>query len=144
MMYRIECEPASHAECACCGNTVTNLTRFVRRDGNDEAAYLARFTLVHEPPWVDVLVGIGPWGEGTGPADREAFFLRIWLQEQVPTISFFDHAESPWTDSALMGMPLSREEALASARKNDVFELTNQMLAQDPEIIDWVATCKKD
>ncbi|WP_441999132.1 hypothetical protein [Microvirga sp. 2TAF3] len=73
-MDEIEFEEPQVETCPCCGTTTTRLVRYVTRDGDAFAVYLAAFTsgTGHDPSktvpdYVSVLVGLGRWGRECYP-----------------------------------------------------------------------------
>ena len=71
-------EPTFHT-CECCGGRTTHLTRFVYQDGDAYAVYYARFSDHPGERYVQAVVSIGDWSEDSGPWDRVAFALNIWV-----------------------------------------------------------------
>ena len=128
------CEPSFY-DCDCCGHRTTKLTRFVTRAGNAFAAYYAHLSDGPEHDDVQLLVGLGPWGDDALPEDRTAIALRIWNTDESFNVGLMD-ADHWETD--FLGRRLSREEALASPWKQEVFALSDHIVVCDRPIVDYL------
>jgi len=140
-MLRLEFEPATvdAQPCECCGGRTTRLTRFVYCDGNAHAAYYAIFSDNHPFGFVSVLISIGEWGDDAPPDHRCAFYLRIRATNANFQVSVCNADESPWGNVDVFGRTLDREEALQHPRLNQVFEITDQIVAQDAPVIEYLS-----
>ena len=128
------CEPSFY-DCDCCGHRTTRLTRFVTRDGDAFAAYYAHFSNGPEHCDVQLLVGFGPWGEPDEPEARTAIAFRIWNMEDNLNVMLMDADD--WSTDYL-GRRLSREEALASPWKQEVFDLSDHIVICDRPIVEYL------
>jgi hypothetical protein len=134
----IEFEEPEYSVCECCGQTSTHLTRFVSRDGDAFAAYLADFSTGHDH--VSVLASFGGWGgeEGEfGPADRTAFAFQIWTKGDGYHVGFVDASKSGYTTD-FFGRILDREEALKHPLRQEVFDLSDHIVECDQPIIEFL------
>jgi len=137
-MLEIEFEPPREHHCECCGGVTVTLTRFIRDDEGPIGAYYARFGPRHPDRVVQALVSIGPWGEDTGPWDRIAVALSIWISEDRYQVGVRDRADSPWGEVEIFGRILDREEALADERIKDVFHISDHMVAEDRPLYEYL------
>lgn len=134
-MLKIEFEEPTYSECECCANTTVRLTRFVYQDGDAFAVYYAAFTKGHTDKVLSGLVGLGEWGDDeVGTEMRRAFAFRIWLEDQDFQVGLTDASESPWSEITFMGRIVDRDEALRDDWIQDVFHITDHMVAEDPVI----------
>jgi hypothetical protein len=133
-MIEIQCEEPTQSVCKCCGRVSVQLTRFVYRDGDAYAVYYAQYTPEHDPKRVSAIVSLGEWGDGSSPAERVAFPLRIWTDEHNFQMGLTDAADSPWSHVSFMGKILDREVALKHPRIDEVFHITDHMVTDDKEI----------
>jgi hypothetical protein len=135
-MEDIEFEPPETSVCECCGKTTTRLTRFVHKNDNAYAVYFVQFTEQHAPREAFVMVGLGEWGEDEVDPEqvRVAFTYKIWLGETSYNLSIIDADASPWNTNYL-GKRLSKDEALAHDRLQDVFDLSDHMTRCDEDVI---------
>jgi hypothetical protein len=137
-MLTIEFEsPREQGPCPCCGGRTTALTRFVHKDGNAHAVYLASYSDNHPEKVVSIAAGIGEWGDGTSPSDRVAFALQLRCKDNSYAVSVIDGNESPWTNAAFLGRLLSRAEAMAHPLVTEAFHLTDHMVLEDNPIIGY-------
>lgn len=136
MRDRIEFEEPDLSTCECCGGITTRLTRFVTREGNAFAVYFARYSNNHPERYVSVLVGFGDWSEDAPPENRTAIAFRVWTNETNYQVGIVD-AEDDW-ETVLLGVKLSRDQALASSLKQEVFDLSDHIVECDLPIIDYL------
>ncbi len=136
-MLSIEFQPPKESRCECCGNTTIHLSRFVHRDGSAYAVYLAQFVIGHQPKVLEGIIGLGKWGDGTQAEDRVAFPFRIWVVGTRFQVGLANAADSPYRDAKIMGKILDREAALKHEWVSEAFRITDQMVAEDQEIISF-------
>ena len=137
-MIEIEFEEPNVFDCECCGNETKKLTRFVYNNDNAHAVYYVQFTLGHEDKTVSGIVSLGEWGEGSEPSQRIAFPFRIWTNEENYQVGLMDKDESPWCDAELLGEILNREDALKHDFLKEVFHITDHIVAEDKEVIEFL------
>ena len=133
---RIEFEEPDHSVCDCCGGTTTRLTRFVTREGNAFAVYFARFSDNHPDRYVSVLVGFGDWSEDASPSERTAVGFRIWTNETNYQVGVVD-ADDDW-ETDFLGKKLTREQALESDWRQEVFDLSDHIVECDLPVIEYL------
>lgn len=131
----IDFEPPTYTNCECCGATTTSLTRFVTREGDAFAVYFARFSNSDHGRHVSVLAGFGPWYEGAPQEDRTALACQLWVRGDRFQVSLVDGKDDGW-DTDFLGRKLSREEALESDWKQELFDLTDHIVECDRPIIE--------
>jgi hypothetical protein len=137
-MLSLECNPPTEGEpCACCGGRTTSLVRYVRKDGFAHAIYIARYSDNHPDREVGAVVMLGPWGEGTSAQDRSAFLLRI--REKAGRFQVMvDDANMAGVDvSGMASHRLTREQALAHPMVREVFAVSDLIVAQDANVIEY-------
>jgi hypothetical protein len=143
-MLEIEMTEPHVSHCDCCGGTTTTLVRFVHKDGDAHAVYYAAFTEKHPDRGVTSLVSIGPWGEGSDPADRSAFALHLWQNEDNFNVSVVEGSTSLWADKPILGTMLTREEALQHPLLSEVFHITDHMFTDDELLISFFRNARPD
>ncbi len=136
-MLTFEFDEPKESVCECCGNVSVRLTRFVYRDGDAHAVYYALFTKGHPEKTLSGLIGLGQWGDEASPEDRVAFPFQIWMEESNFNVSLVDAEDSPWSHVTFMGKILDREEALKHESLSEVFHITDHMVVDDRQIIDF-------
>lgn len=136
-MINIEFEEPQSVECECCGGFTTKLVRYVSQNDTAYAVYLASFTPGHEDKVVHVVVGLGKWGEDASPAERTAFAVKIWDNDDQWAVSVLDKDESPWGGVEFLGKVLNRDEALSHPWISEVFHITDHIVAEDRPIIEY-------
>lgn len=137
-MLRIEFEEPEKSVCDCCGNTTVRLTRFVYKDDDAFAVYYAAYTPEHSEKVVSGVVGIGEWGDDEiGPEARLAFPFEIRATDEQYQVGMVDAVDSPWSHITVLGKILDRDQALKHEWINEVFHITDHMVMEDKEIVDY-------
>jgi hypothetical protein len=131
-------EPVQGDPCVCCGGQTTWLTRFVYSDGDAHAVYYAAYSDNHRQRRVSVAVSLGAWGEGSTPAGRLAFALQLRAAESEYQVMVVDAKDSPWEDAKFLGRMLNRKKALAHPWIQEVFHITDHILAEDRAVRDYL------
>ena len=138
-MLSAEFEPPKDSQrCACCGGLTTQLTRFVYRDGDAYAIYLAQFSNNHPDRVVLATVSLGEWGGDSTAQDRVAFALQLGVSDAAYQVSVLSAEESPWREKQILGRTLDRKEALSHPRIDEVFEVTDFMVAEDEPLKEYL------
>jgi hypothetical protein len=139
-MITVEFEAPTQSRCECCGSVTVRLTRFVYRDGDAYAVYYAQYTEGHDEKRVSGLVSLGEWGDAATPEERLAFPLQIWMDADNFQVGLVSPADSPWSDVTFLGRILNRDEALGHERIGEVFDISDRMVTDDPEITKYFGT----
>lgn len=132
-MISLELNDEKSSVCDCCNGTTTTLSRWVYKDDNAFALYLARFSDNHTDRSIALLVSVGGWGTDD-PSGRFSVALEMRVLENGPAVMVVDAATSPWADEAFLGQMLDRPTALAHPAIKDVFAITDRMVLDDPPL----------
>lgn len=116
---------------------MTKLVRYVLQDKNPFALYMANYVESHERKHVELIVGLGSWSEDSTPAERTAFTLQIWENGNEWAVSLTNAEESSWGHVTFLGQILSREAALQHSWVQDVYKITDRVLSEDRQIIEY-------
>ncbi|WP_457329544.1 hypothetical protein [Rhizobacter sp. P5_C2] len=138
-MIRIEFEEPTQTTCECCGKSTVRLTRFVYNGNDAYAVYYASFTNGHAEKRLSGLIGLGEWGEGGEPENRTAFAFEIRADKDSFQVGLVDAADSPWKHVTFLGRTLDRRVALQHPWIQKVFHITDHMVSDDKEIVDYFA-----
>lgn len=68
---------------------------------------------------------------------RTAFAVNIWDNDDKWAVTVTDKADSPWGHVEYLGKILGREEALKPPWINDVYHITDHIVAEDQSIIEY-------
>ena len=136
-MIEIEFEEPNIEVCDCCGNKTIKLARFVYDDDCAFAIYYAKFTEGHNDKFVTGIISIGDWGTDDEPKNRFAFPFRIWNNHNNYKVGLIDKADSYW-QQPLLGIILNRDEALNHPWIKDVFHITDHIVTDDLDIIEYL------
>jgi hypothetical protein len=124
---------AGGAPCSDCGARTRSVWGYVSETGEARAVYFARWTESHVERGLELLVSVGPWGEGATPGDRSAIGVECRLGELGPGFMVIDAASLPW-EHAFLGTRLARDAALAHPQIESVFAILDEVVAADPRI----------
>lgn len=135
-MLNIRYEPTETSEpCPCgCGGRTVSLTRFVEADGEPVGVCFTRFATSHQPPAAAVSLSLGNFAEGSTPAERVAFAMRIQplpREDEGYQLTLLDAAQSPWNTVEVIGRTLGREEAADHPRMQEAWAIADQVLTHD-------------
>ncbi|WP_041741048.1 hypothetical protein [Collimonas fungivorans] len=137
-MLRIEFEEPTESVCNCCQNAIVRLTRFVYKDDDAFAVYYAQYTHGHSEKRLIGIISLGEWGsDEVGAEARLAFPFQIWMNGDNFQVGLVDARDSPWSHVTFLGRILDRTEALAHEWINDVFHITDHMVEDDKEIVEY-------
>ena len=137
-MIKIEFEKPNLETCDCCGNETTTLTRFVYKDDDAFAIYYIKFTKDHGERIATGIISIGDWGTDEEPKNRFSFPFRIWTNSENFQVGLIDKEESLWKQS-LLGKILDRKDALEHTLIREVFHITDHIVVEDKEVIEYFA-----
>lgn len=76
-------------------------------------------------------------GEDSEPEMRTVFSLRIWDNNDNWAVTVTDKKESPWNHVELLGEILDRNEAIIHSYINDVYHITDHIVAEDRSVIGY-------
>jgi hypothetical protein len=133
-MLTIEFGDPKFSVCECCGGRTTSLTRFVYKDENAHAIYYATFSDTHPAGFVNAVVSLGEWGEGSDASARLAVALQIRVGTKNSEVMVTGPDECPWRDAKIIGRILSREEALNHPWISEVFHISDHIVAEDEPV----------
>lgn len=102
-----------------------------------------RWTDFHLERGAQIAVSIGTWGDDSRPIDRVTFGIECRVTAEGPGFMLVDAAEMPW-DDPFLGMRLTRLQALADARKAEVFEILDRIVEDDPRVRTFLAGRMRD
>ena len=122
------------ATCECCGRRAPSVVGFVYRDGDAYAVYYAGWTEGHEANGVQLIVGVGEWGDESTPADRRSFGLRCWVAGDELRFEVQEPGASRYGENDFLGAMLSRSAALADPEIAEVFHVAEHIAEDDPRV----------
>ncbi|MEO9893095.1 hypothetical protein [Aurantibacter sp.] len=137
-MIKIQFMEPHTRPCLCCGNTTFILTRFVDSNKSARAVYYAKYTMGHTDKIVNLIIGLGDWGENTIHKNRTAFPLQIWKKNGEYIIDLIDKSETPWFRVDYLGRILDRQESQEHKLLREAMDITSQILLKDKNIIDYL------
>lgn len=139
-MIKIEFNEPHYSTCECCENKVTWLTRFVYDDNQAFAYYHATFSHAEDgDKFVKGLIVICEWDDDNKAYSKAIGFpIVIFIDEDNKiNVSLINQDEIPWTEVP-KGVILNREDSLKHPYKETIFKITNHIVYEDQEIINFL------
>ena len=133
-MFEIEVSEPRYSKCGCCGGRLTNVTRFVSRDGEVWALYHATFGDSHPEKGVFLAIGVDDVANTPEWIGRTAFAIWLSVSGGEYRMTVTNREESPWSNSNMLGKMLDREDALVNPNLPEVFHLIDHIVFADPAI----------
>lgn len=133
-LIEIECEPPHYFACQCCGENIIRLTRFVYKNDNAFAYYYGEIQPHNE--YIKCLVVMCGFDDDGEINRKIGFPLMLWQNQDGVITTLLNADEIPWQDIANMEI-LSRESALIHHYKSDVFRISDEILKQDKEMMNF-------
>jgi hypothetical protein len=127
-------EPHLEGPCPCCGGLTVRGTGFVTVDDGAYAIYYVRYANAHPDDELALIVSIGDFSEGSSESEREAFYCRLRPRDGSYALMLDDAGRSPWSEVALLGRKLTRDEAREHPLKETLFALTDAIGGSDPRV----------
>jgi len=127
-------DEVSNKACQCCGEQYQSVVGFIKRDNDAYGVYFAALQTGHPDITVGLTVSIGKWWDDTALDERHWIYLTIKPSEE----NFNMRIEEPNCSSHFsfkpLGIALTREEALASSLRDDLFAVADYIVAEDPAV----------
>lgn len=116
----LEVEPGDEkiiGHCDGCGHETRTFRGFVYDQDGAYAVYLCTYTASHPELGVDMAVSMGSWGTGNDPSLKQCVALEWRQSETGPGCRVIDASGSRWHGTDVLGMMLSREQAMTPLRR---------------------------
>lgn len=138
-MIKIEFNEPHYSTCECCGEKITQLTRYVYDDNDAIAYYYATFNAHSDEKFVKCLVVICEWNDDSESYSRAIGFpIVIFIDENNKiNVGLINQNEIPWQEVP-KGEILNREDSLKHPYKETIFKITNHIVYEDLEIINFL------
>lgn len=124
----------SSGVCACCGRTSHTVWGDILDANRTAAIYFVQWTesSPDHSPSIDLV--LGPWGDGTGPNDRELVSLLFRPAHDGGSFMVIDAQERQIARQSVCSRGLGREEVVGTPIANSVFALVDAIWETDPRI----------
>jgi len=129
-LYRLTCE--------CCGEDKNRVWGFVSKHGDAHAIYYALLNVTEKEPRVGLTLSVGPWWDGTEPAQRSWVHLEVWSEDDGIHMNIRDPKESnfyPWEKG---GKGMTREEAKMSSSIEEIWAVADFIVDADPAVSSYL------
>src|SRR5437016_7477855 len=130
--------------CSDCGEDAANAWGWVHEGKEALAAYFAGLLKPHKERPVMLTLSIGQWGEGAAPDDRRMLLIELRPKGDSWAMMVRNATESRYRDELVLGVPMSREEALAWEGLEAAYAVADFIVAHDPAVRSFLRSGKID
>ena len=133
-----------HGPCPDCGEATRSVWGYVSTEAAARAVYYIRWTDFHLERGAQLGISIGMWGDTSRPIERVLFGVECRIDATGPQFMLVDAQSVPWSADGFLGMGLTRSQALADARKAEVFQILDLVVEADPRFRTFLAGRMRD
>jgi hypothetical protein len=127
--------------CECCGCMSRLVTGFVRRHGEQYAAFQVHWTLGQlARHGASVYVILGRWGDDATAADRFAVAMRYRNDAETRGLMVVDADQTSIATNPLVGRTLRRDEVIGTPLAEEVFELIDFLWLTDGRLAELASS----
>ncbi len=138
--YDIEVgENKNASTCHCCGKKSCVGHGFVYKNDDAYAVYYAGWSDAHFDKKVSVALAIGEWDDDSTVDDRTCFGVEASEGKDEILFRVIEPAESPWSDTDLLGPMLGRDQALSHPLLKEVFVIAENVLRDHIALREYLA-----
>jgi hypothetical protein len=127
-------EDVASINCSHCGKQLTSVCGFITRDGDAYSTYFALLHTGHEEIVVFLTISIGKWWDDEALNERYWVALTVKPSETQFNIRIEEPEKSRHVNWKPLGIPMTRDEALASSLRKAFFEVADYIVEQDPAV----------
>lgn len=128
-----------YGPCECCGNISRRVWGDIEAKRETAAVYFVNWTRKRPDHGANFDLILGKWGKGTSAEDRYAVSLEFRILQGQPQFMVIDAQDRPAGQSELVGAALSREQVIDTPLAQKVFDMVDEICAQDPRIAELYA-----
>lgn len=107
---------------------------FVSKNGNAHAAYYACWVPVRPERGLQLLIGVGKWGENTDPRQRKMAGLECRFNGERPAFMLVDADKVEQEELSYLGKGMKRSELMSDPLKDEIFKIADHISFSDPRI----------
>ncbi len=138
----LEADENRESICHCCGRMSINGHGFIYDNGTPYGVYYVSWSPLHHIRSITLAIALGQWEDFSTPEQRVCMGIEIYGDEVQTLFRFIEPAESPWSETTLLGRMISRSEALSHTLKNTMFAVAETIAAQHPGVRDFLTTTR--
>src|SRR5215470_8214971 len=120
--------------CSGCGKPLTSVCGFIKRDGDAYSTYFALLHTGHDEIVVLLTISIGKWWDDEALNERHWVALTVRPSETHFNMGIEEPERSRHFHFKPLGIPLTRNEALASPLREEFFAGADYIVEQDPSV----------
>jgi hypothetical protein len=120
--------------CDCCGNRSKTIWGDLANSAGTKAVYFVHWTLDQPEHMPNFDLVIGPWGEGSSPADRVLVSLIYRPHPDGGSFMVASGKGRRADNRSLCGHALERAEVVGTPLANEVFSLVDSLWLTEPRI----------
>ena len=127
-------EDVASITCSHCGKQLTSVCGFITRDGNAYSTYFALLHTGHDEIVALLTISIGKWWDDEALNERHWVALTVKPSETQFNMRIEEPEKSRHVNWKPLGIPMTRDEALASSLRKAFFEIADYIVEQDPAV----------
>ena len=127
-------EDVASITCGHCGKQLTCVCGFITRDGDAYSTCFALLHTGHNEIVVLLTISIGKWWDDEALNERHRVALTVKPSETQFNMRIEEPEKSRHVNWKPLGIPMTRDEALASSLRKAFFEVAVYLVEQDPAV----------
>jgi hypothetical protein len=138
-MYEIEVGTnAEITKCHCFGQESFVGHGFVYKDGDAYAVYYVGWSRYHLEKNISIALAIGEWGDNSTSSDRTCFGIEAREGDYEIQFQIINPEDSPWPNTELLGVMLSREESIKHPLLEELFNIVGEIVGNHPAVRNYL------
>jgi len=127
-------EDVASINCSHCGKELKSVCGFITRDGDAYSTYFALLHTGHDEIVALLTISIGKWWDDEALNERHWLALTVKPSETQFNMRIEEPEKSRHFNLKPLGIPMSRDQALASPLRKAFFEIADYIVEQDPAV----------
>jgi hypothetical protein len=120
--------------CSCCSKQLLSVCGFIALEGNAYSTYFALLHTAHDEIVVALTISIGKWWDDDALTERHWILMTVRPSESEFHMRIEEPEKSRHINFKQLGIPLTRNEALASPLREKFFEVADYIIERDPSV----------
>lgn len=138
LIYRIEVGEFKTNKCHISDKVSFVTHGFIYKGETPYGVYYGAWSLDEKPLNIDMLISLGAWDDDSTINDRVAFALKVFVESEFLEFSLVDSEDSIWSNDQAMARIFTRDEAIESSFKDEVFQILEIVTMKDENIKKFV------
>ena len=121
-------------KCSHCGEESKTVWGWVSKDNSAHAVYFANLMTGHQEMSARLTISIGGWGEEDNLAKRKWVYIEARPVHPSYEMMVREPEESLYNEKSILGLPLTRSDALACPLMQEFFAVADYIAFNDPAV----------